>query len=808
MFRKISLTKPAITSLNVSYNIIKLLRQSIPKGNNYTLTITLNNKIASYLQLEFVFACVTGESKNTKILMKYIYTILFLVLAAADCYAFNDTTVVIVPLQRRYFHDKISNEQKLCDKADGKIDSFIQAGKNESVNQHITDAMFRKVKELQNWIELNDAIKNNNDKIRYLAYIESMLKSFRIYWKKREVNAVIFPSLMENFEQILKAQVEGKSMAPLLESVSYDVARINTEIFPDNTGYKDAKDIVYLKFCKQNPERILQTIKLYVNRPFADSLIIIAARENPVQLYSYAQSTSSAEGRLIHNSSDSLVKTVAKLSQTPNALFYFPFLDDILKGKKTIDSISRYIGKNDNDYDSVGYYKLLVKTSVEYYKRMASPLRDTPIAMFGANGLREVLKVKALQHFVTPINVLHDQSNLAVRMKAIEPLTARELYYMMVMGENDIYTSSYKHSFNRMLQQMGAKPSGDSLLLSVHFDYFRKFIKMAANYNKLDTFLKTMPAEKSELVMKAFVSRLDKTGNLEDAVDVADAYSSISDIQLQKTILNYVIENEQSSINEDNERGKVIYGLLKSIFLSADSTNKIDLTSVLGIPSIYEIDNKSLRDTSGKIVQQVYWYGDEDGKIYFPAFINSFSPKEWKITPKKEWYEINSLKGNVWIYANRPLDNDANLDDSAQIHLNKYLEDNDLHPSVIVHRGHSYWLPRTIRRMPGEAKIVVLGSCGGYKNLNDIIDSNPDAHIISTKEIGAGEINRPISNYLNQAFESGAAISWKSMWASLTKLFTADQNKTLLESWEDYIPPYKNLGAIFIKAYNKKMESE
>ena len=38
-----------------------------------------------------------------------------------------------------------------------------------------------------------------------------------------------------------------------------------------------------------------------------------------------------------------------------------------------------------------------------------------------------------------------------------------------------------------MLQLMAPKPSGDSLLLSVHFDYFRKFIKMAANFNKLDT---------------------------------------------------------------------------------------------------------------------------------------------------------------------------------------------------------------------------------------------------------------------------------------------------------------------------------
>ncbi len=740
--------------------------------------------------------------------MKYIYLFILVVLASADGYAFNDTTVVNIPLQRRYFHDKISNEQKLFDKADGKADSYIQVGKNEPVNQHITDALFRKVKELQHWIELNNVIRNNNDKIRYLGYIENMLKTFRLAWKRREVSPVIFPSLMEYFEQVIKAQADGKSMTSFLEPAPYDVARIITETFQDNAGYREAKDLVYLKFCNKYPDKILQTLKLHVNSPYADSLVAVAAKINPVQLYTYAQSASSPEEKLIHNSQDKLVKTVARLSQTPNALFYFPFLDDIYNGRKTMDSINKYIGKNDNDYDSVGYYKLLVKTEIEYYKRMAPPLRDTPIAMFGANGLREMLKTKALQHFVTPINILHDQSNLAIRMKAIEPLTATELYYMMVLGENDIYTSSYKHSFSRMLQQMGAKPSGDSLLLHVHFDFFRKFIKMAANYNKLDTFLKTMPSDKSQLLMKAFVSRLDKTGNLEDAVDVADAYSSISDMELQRTILNYVIENEESCIAEKNDRGSIIYGLLKSIFLSADSTNKIDLTDVLGIPSIYEIDNKGLRDTSGKIIQQVFWYGDEDGKIYFPAFINSFSPKEWKITAKKEWYEISSLKGNVWIYANRPLDNDANLDDSAQIHLNNYLEENDLHPSVIVHRGHSYWLPRTIRRMPGDAKIVVLGSCGGYKNLNDIIDSNPDAHIISTKEIGAGEINRPISNYLNQAFESGASISWKNMWASLTRLFSADPNKKLLESWEDYIPPYKNLGAIFIKAYNKKMESE
>ena len=82
-----------------------------------------------------------------------------------------------------------------------------------------------------------------------------------------------------------------------------------------------------------------------------------------------------------------------------------------------------------------------------------------------------------------------------------------DLYYVIVMGENDIYTSSYKHSFARLLQRMGSKPRGDSLLLSVNMDYFKKFIKMAANFNQLDTFLKTMPANNGTTLMN--INRLD-----------------------------------------------------------------------------------------------------------------------------------------------------------------------------------------------------------------------------------------------------------------------------------------------------------
>ncbi|MEO6355238.1 MAG: hypothetical protein ABIU77_27155 [Ferruginibacter sp.] len=733
---------------------------------------------------------------------KYFLPIIFL-LFFSDVFGLADS--VVVPIQRQRNHERIKDEQVKCDKADGKLDGMIKVSSNEEINLQVTDAIFRKIKDLQDFIETTSKVATNNEKIRQLNYVQEVVLNFRTEWKSHKLNPVLAPLLINNFEKILKANIDSQSMAPSIEEVPYEIGKINVEIFKANKGYNESKKIIYLKFCTLNPDKILSSIRSFVNEPFADSMVVQASLNNPKQLYDYASSGNSPEAKLIHKNTNPLVMAIVKISHTPNALFYFPFLDDIINGKQSIDSIKKLIGDGEERMDNIGYFKLLVKTEINYQQRLIA--RDTPVAMFGINGLREMLQTKAVQYFITPINELHEQNNLSIRMKAIEPLSAQDLYYVIVMGENDIYTSSYKHSFARLLQKMGAAPRGDELMLSVNMDFFRKFIKMAANFNQLDVFLKTMPQDKATVLMKAFVANLDKSSNLEDAVDVADSYSSIRDTALLETILKNVSNNEQRSMNDNNGRGKIIYSLLKTIFLSADSSN-VDLTSEIGIPSIYSVENKYLADDSGRIVQQVFFYGDDDGKTNFSGFMNSFNTKEWKISQQREWVEIKSLKGRkkVWIYANLPLDSDKNLDDTAQAHLTRYLEKKDIVPSIVIHRGHSYWLPGTINRMAGSAKIIVLGSCGGYKNLSKILTICPEAHIISTKEIGKGDINRPIINYLNQALVSGNTIVWKDMWAALNKVFYADPNKEVRESWDDYVPPYRNLGAIFIKAYNKKTE--
>jgi hypothetical protein len=177
----------------------------------------------------------------------------------------------------------------------------------------------------------------------------------------------------------------------------------------------------------------------------------------------------------------------------------------------------------------------------------------------------------------------------------------------------------------------------------------------------------------------------------------------------------------------------------------------------------------------------------------------------WRIDERKaEWTTIMSTKGKpVWIFANKPLYGEDDPDDKAQDKLIEYLQARNLTPTMVVHRGHSYHLSTTLHKLPASARIVVLGSCGGYNNLNEVLTACPDAHIISSKQVGTKNVNDPILQAINDRLLVGKNIDWISMWRELkTKKFATGDAK---EKFDDYIPPYKNLGAIFIKAYRKAM---
>jgi hypothetical protein len=493
---------------------------------------------------------------------------------------------------------------------------------------------------------------------------------------------------------------------------------------------------------------------------------------------------------------------VAKIASSRSGQLYLPFLDNLLHHRISIEDINKV--KDDN----LNYYRLLVKTRLDYVERLLPPVRDTAVEM---EALTSMLEAKGKDIFVREINALHDKP-ASVRFKILDSLSPAELYYLVVLSEDEIYTSSYLGVYDRIFQRMPV-PRGDSLIIQMHGDYFRKFIKMAAAYNKLDHFLATMDRYNAATIMKAFIIGLERA-NEEDAVDVADSYSSIYDKNppLAAFVLNEVKWNYKRNLLNDDKKGMVIYHLLEALFESADTSDRSDLSAKLGIPPVYSIDYDSLKDDSGRVIQHVFFYGDEDkdGQHSYDDYLKLFLRNpEWKITmnPTKEWVTIQSVKGKpVWIFANRPLFGEDDPDDKAQHHLDDYLFDNNLKPTIYIHRGHSYHVRYSLEQIQPSAKIVVLGSCGGYNNLSEVLSISSDAHIISSKQVGTKTVNEPILQAINNDLLEGNNIDWLPLWQGLTEKFRKDP--VARERFDDYIPPYKNLGVIFIKAYRKAMGDE
>jgi hypothetical protein len=200
---------------------------------------------------------------------------------------------------------------------------------------------------------------------------------------------------------------------------------------------------------------------------------------------------------------------------------------------------------------------------------------------------------------------------------------------------------------------------------------------------------------------------------------------------------------------------------------------------------------------------QQFFYGDKDGMVVFNAFLNKFRNANWKITRKPKWVEVSSRKGTpITIFANLPLDETEELDTESQDSLIAYLQDQQLHPSIVIHRGHSYYLNQTVQKMPNSAKLVLLGSCGGYQRLNEVLAIAPGAHIISSKQIGTGIINQGLINVISEDLRLGKNLKWPAMWNNLAIRFSGSAK----EKFDDYVPPYKNLGAIFITAFNTYMQ--
>lgn len=665
----------------------------------------------------------------------------------------------------------IDEDQKRIDLLDGKEDGIVELGDEKNT-----------VWAGRVYFGLIDSIQ---EVINSPKFDEGKKKIFRdnLYMHMRKVNGRSYKTVkrFDNLFHFIMAELNAINSKTLYKVLSTNI----TQSF-NTIGFFKAEfgaDSFLLMAARYRPDLVFKAYDVYYKQPYTLRVLETAAKTAPVTVKRYL-SPNDPIYQTLQGSNDSIIKLIFqikdKYTRTSNA---YTLIDAIATGKMSMAKADE-IGKNPEKY-----LRAMLGTRVK-----KSPL--------GEHSLEAELEIYALK-FVRVLNDLHNESD-AVRFASIENFSAEELYTLMVYSEEEIFTSTFNGLFNRLLVKLGPV-SGFEFLRNVGDNRFRTFIKMSAGFGKLRPFLQSMTPTHQQMLMIKFASGLEQYNDLSQAVEVADAFGSITDSLVLK-ILRSTIKIEYIRLKGQNDaRGMAIYGLLSNLFVEKNIQQSNWFESIAiqySLPSFDRIANDKLFDREHIDRWLIYFYDDEDGDASFASFLKTFKDPNWNITDSVSYVLIQSKKGNaVDIYANKP-----KHEYDGQEKLEKIFADNEYEPNVMVHRGHSYYASKTIEKIRDNTQVFVLGSCGGYHSISSIIERSADASIISAKQIGTMHVNNPMLKLIADDIREGKDIEWESVWGRLGEQVKG--NAKAYERFMDYIPPHKNLGAIFIKTYNRIMQIE
>ena len=554
------------------------------------------------------------------------------------------------------------------------------------------------------------------------------------------------------------------------------------------------KSIYFIKHVKETPEflsnigklypeEVLKVLNKFRERGYKDSIVTNIAIAAPTIAKKYLIGENEVKTILQKYINIPRVRIIFeifnKYGVSSNS---YNLIDEIAKEKLSIDEADLLT------YNKRAYLQKLIDVRNESYAECIYSLDIE-------------LHIKSLE-YVRVINDLHDEKNMNVRFACINGFTSKEFYTLMVYSQEEIFTSTFNGLFERMIAQMKEeKKTGYDLLDSLNYLKFRSFIKLCAGFNTLKVFLNTMDFESIESILYMFTGDLDRTkGDLTNAVDVADSFGSLRDSAIISAIERNVEEEYRRVEYEKNKQGLAIYGLLKSLFVkqnTSDSSWFECVSEQYHLEAIDMINASTLFDKDTIHRQLHFFYDDKDGEASFASFINTWKIPGFKIIDKPKIVIIESTIGKkVIILANKP-----KFEYDGQAELINYLDSTKKEIHMLVHRGHSYYAMNTVDHLSNSCKVVFLGSCGGYHNLSEVLDRSPNVHIISSKQIGTMFVNNPLIRIIATNLRDGKNLQWVDIWNTLE--LAVKKDPYAFSKFQDYIPPHRNLGAIFMQAFRK-----
>ena len=670
---------------------------------------------------------------------------------------------------------------------------FLLGLKSSRLDPNITTRLTRfgesEVDSIQQFLIAVNTL-SDAEKEKALRSLFSFIKGLSENIKQPKPEMYDIPAILESYKTILRTLLYQKPLKHELLQIGPWSSQLLAAAFRQYTEYDLLNDVTAYKNMAASPEYIYQFLENKPGFRFTDSLLIKVAAHDPLKMATYMIKGKPGLQNKIRDQKNIYVQKIVALAGNRNAAELMPFLVQLAEERITPEEII------EKRADITHYFQLLVNTLKDEIDQPADQSLIFNTAL--RNGIRE----KSFAFYVNHINELHNSPD-AIRFASVKGLRPEDLYYIITSSEEEMYTSSYLGLYKRLMENF-KEGSVDSLFTMVNYDNFRAFMRIAANYNTLTNFLNRMSPEKAAELINRFISGIEtdtKTG-LEKAMDIADSFTGLdSAITISELIKNELQSNLKRCQSKQLYFGVRLYNILTEVFelvKEKDPANK--LWNELG--NYETLKHKSLVNKNGEIVQLVLFYGDEDGSSSFTNFLGLFKDtSKWKTSKNESWVTIRSVSDQpVVIYANLPLDYKQELDLRAQDALAGFLKQQSIEPVVVVHRGHSYHLSKTLKRLTPSVKLAILGSCGGYNSIISVATISPDAHIIVSKKTGSKYINDPMIEVINENLRNGLDLTWAETWQILANRFSKDEFR--LNLFNEYIPPARNVSLFVLKLFN------
>jgi len=621
--------------------------------------------------------------------------------------------------------------------------------------------------------------------IRSLAYFMNGLSR---NLQQRKTDMYEIRTAFESYRHLLLALLYNKPFNELLVSLEPRISQLLATTFSQFKEDSLLDDIAVYKRVAATPGFVFQFLENKNNFPFTDSLLLEAAATDPMKFVFYLNQNKTGIQNKIRSTKNIYLQQIISLSGNKNISELLPFITQIAEQKITPEEIL------EKRTEAGKYFQLLTNTLQASVSKNSSSIFLEP--------LRAGIKQKALLFYVNPINELHNAAD-AVRFAPADGLRPEDIYYIITSCGDELYTSSYLGLYKRLMEHFKDQ-SADSLFTLMQYDNFSSFIRLAANYNVLADFLHNMLPQRRKELLKRFIAGIENNTNkgLEQAMDIADSFTGLRTFPDINELIQAELQfNLERCMSDQQYLGIRLYNILLQLFELVKQEK--DLHKLWATLGNYEVlKREALLNKDGEIIQLVLFYGDEDGVASFSNFLKLYTDtSKWKIAKNKNWISIRSVSDQpLTIYANRPLDGKLELDLKAQDSLVAFLQQQSLQPTVLVHRGHSYHLDKTLKRLTPYVKLAILGSCGSYNKAISIAGINPDVQVIGSKKAGSKSVNDPVIDVINETLAGKNDLVWTEIGKKLAGRFSKDE--ATLNVFNEYFFPADNVSLFVLKLFN------